>query len=126
MVAPLLTPEEQMELGLDEEASLCQHAGLAFGAFPVPDRSVPSQHAEAERLIAEIVEALNAGKHVAIHCRMGIGRSAMITAAVLITLGETPERALASMEAARGLPAPDTPEQAQWAAQYAALRQERS
>jgi hypothetical protein len=74
MVAPVLTPEDQMELGLDEEASLRRHAGLALRAFPLPDRRVPSQLAEAERLIAEIVEALNAGKQVAIHCRMGIGR----------------------------------------------------
>jgi hypothetical protein len=49
----------------------------------------------------------------------------MIVAAVLIALGETPERALVSVEAAKGLPIPDTPEQAQWVAQYATLRQER-
>src|SRR5690348_13611226 len=69
VVVSLLAPEEQVELGLDEEASLCQHADLAFLAFPIPDRGIPSQLAAAERLITEIVEALKAGKHVAIHCR---------------------------------------------------------
>jgi len=123
IVVSLLTPEEQEELGLDEEASLCQGASLAFYAFAIPDRSVPPQQAEVERLIDEIVEALKTGKYVAIHCRMGIGRSAMIAAAALVELGETPEDALAKIQAARGLPVPDTPEQAQWIAQYALLRQ---
>lgn len=126
VVVSLLTPEEQMELGLNDEASLCQRATLAFHALPIPDRSVPSQLAAVERLIDEIVEALKAGKHVAIHCRMGIGRSAMIAAATLVALGETLERALTTIEAARGLPVPDTPEQAQWVAQYATLRLDRS
>jgi protein-tyrosine phosphatase len=125
MVVSLLTQEEQRDLALDDEASLCQLANLAFHSFPIPDRSAP-QFAEVEPLIAEIVTALNSRKHVAIHCRMGIGRSAMIAAAVLVRLGETAENALARIQAARGLSVPDTPEQAQWVAQYAKLRQEMS
>jgi predicted protein tyrosine phosphatase len=125
MVVSLLTPEEREELGLNDEASLCQLANLAFHAFPILDRSAP-QLAEAESLITEIVAALTAGKHVAIHCRMGIGRSAMIAAAVLVTLGGASEDALERIRAARGLPVPDTPEQAQWVAQFATLRQEMS
>jgi protein-tyrosine phosphatase len=125
MVVSLLTQEEQRELALDDEASVCQRANLAFHAFPIPDRSVP-QFAEVEPLIGEIVEALNAGKHVVIHCRMGIGRSAMIAAAVLAALGETSRDALERIRVARGFSVPDTPEQAQWVARYAALRQARS
>jgi protein-tyrosine phosphatase len=105
MVVSLLTPEEQEELGLDEEG---RSADLAFHAFPIPDRSVP-QFAEVESLIDDILDALNPGKHVAIHCRMGIGRSAMIAAAVLVTLGETSEDALERIRAARGFSVPDTP-----------------
>jgi protein-tyrosine phosphatase len=122
----LLTLEDQEELGLNDEASLCQQTHLVFHTFPIPDRSVPPQLAAAERLITEIVEALNVGKHVAIHCRMGIGRSAMIAAAALVALGDTPEHALSAVEAARGFSVPDTPEQAQWVVQYATLRQEMS
>jgi protein-tyrosine phosphatase len=126
VVVSLLTPDEQVELELDEEASLCQHVDLAFYAFPISDRSVPSQLAEVERLITEIVEALSAGKHVAIHCRMGMGRSAMIAAATLVALGDTQIHALERVQAARGFFVPDTPEQAQWVVRYAALRQEMS
>lgn len=125
MVVSLLTQEEQRELALNDEASVCQLTNLAFRAFPIPDRSVP-QFAEVEPLIDDIVEVLTAGKHVAIHCRMGIGRSAMIAAATLIALGENPEHAVARIQAARGLPVPDTPEQVQWVAEYVSLRQEMS
>lgn len=85
-----------------------------FRTLPIADRGIPPHHAAAEQAINAIVHALHAGKHVAIHCRMGIGRSAMIAAAILVVLGETPERALASIQTARGLPVLDTPEQRQW------------
>jgi len=124
MVVSLLTRHEQVELGLNDEASLCQRANLAFHSFPIPDRSVP-QFAEVEPLIDEIAEALNTGKHMAIHCRMGIGRSAMIAAAVLVTLGETSGDALERIREARGFSVPDTPQQAQCVAQYATLRYDR-
>jgi protein-tyrosine phosphatase len=70
----------------------------------------------------EIVAALNAGQHVAVHCRIGIGRSAMLAAAALVALGDASQQAFARIEAARGLPVPDTPEQRRWVEQYAARR----
>ena len=76
-------------------------------------------YAPIEQLIDEIVHALRAGEHVAIHCRMGIGRSAMIAAAALVALGETPESAFARIEVARGLRVADVPEQRQWVEHYA-------
>src|SRR5262245_25497767 len=79
-IVSLLTIEEQTELDLNEEAWLCAHHQLAFWPLPIPDRALPSDDAAADRLIEEIVAALNAGKHVAVHCRMGIGRSAMLAA----------------------------------------------
>src|SRR5579885_1591410 len=104
----LLTPAEQEELGLSDEASLCRDEQLTFRAIPISDRDVPRPHdADVQRLLAEIVSALCTGRHVAIHCRMGIGRSAMIAAAALVALGETPERAFTSITSARGLPLPD-------------------
>ncbi len=51
------------------------------------------------------------GKHIAIHCRIGIGRSAMIAAATLVALGEAIERAFALVQEARGYEVPDTSEQ---------------
>src|SRR5262245_4755589 len=88
VIVSLLTPEEQTELGLDEEASLCAQHQLAFWSFPIPDRALPRDDATADRLVEEIVTALKAGQSVAVHCRMGIGRSAMLAAAALVALGD--------------------------------------
>jgi protein-tyrosine phosphatase len=121
LVVCLLTPAELAELDLEGEATECQQQRMVFRALPIADRGIPSQPAAAEQVIDEVVHALTAGKHVAIHCRAGIGRSAMIAAAGLVALGETPARAFAAVEAARGLPVPDTPEQRRWVERYAAL-----
>jgi protein-tyrosine phosphatase len=122
VIVSLLTSTEQTELGLDEEASLCAQHQLAFWSLPIEDRALPGDTTEADRLIEEIVAALNAGKHVAVHCRMGIGRSAMLAAAALVARGDTAQQAFDRIEAARGLPVPDTREQRRWVEQYASHR----
>jgi protein-tyrosine phosphatase len=122
VIVCLLTLEEQTELGLDEEASLCAQHQLAFWSLPIPDRALPGDAAAADRLIEEILVALNAGKHVAVHCRMGIGRSAMLAAGALVALGDAPQQAFDRIESARGLPVPDTREQRRWVEQYASRR----
>lgn len=122
LVVSLLTPEENAELGLGEEAALCEQAQMGFLAFPIPDRGTPAELAEATRVIDEIVSALRGGKHVALHCRAGIGRSAMMAAAALVTLGETPEGAFSSIGAARGWQVPDTLVQREWVERYALLQ----
>jgi protein-tyrosine phosphatase len=123
VVVSLLTPSEGEELELTEEAALCRRAGMTFIAFPLADRSVPVPEARADPLVAELVGLLTAGAHVAIHCRMGIGRSAMLAAATLIALGQTPEQALAAVAAARGCAVPDTSQQREWVERYAARHQ---
>jgi protein-tyrosine phosphatase len=54
------------------------------------------------------------GKNLVIHCRAGIGRSSLIAAGVLITLGSDASVALAEIGRARGLRVPDTAEQDEW------------
>lgn len=120
VVVSLLTPTECQELELTEEAALCRSAGMTFIACPLADRSVPVPEAGADPLVAELVGLLTAGAHVAVHCRMGIGRSAMLAAATLIALGQTSEQALAAVAAARGCAVPDTPQQREWVEHYAA------
>ena len=120
VIVSLLTPAEQLELELAEEATLCEQQGLIFFSCPIPDRGVPRHVSEVESFIEALAQYLTQGKHVAVHCRMGIGRSAMMAAATLVALGETAERALAMVQAARGCQVPDTLEQQQWVEQFAA------
>jgi protein-tyrosine phosphatase len=118
----LLTPEEQAELGLEDEAALCAQRQMTFWSFPIPDRALPEDSVAAEHLVEEIVTRLTRGAYVAVHCRMGIGRSALVAAAALVALGDTSQDAFARVEAARGLPVPDTLAQRHWVADFAARR----
>ena len=109
----MLTPSELGELELEEEASAAESAGLRFMALPTPDRGVP-ETGPFRALVAEIANELNSGIHVAVHCRMGIGRSSMVAAAVLMAKGVPVQDAWAAVRSARGLDVPDTPAQRAW------------
>ena len=84
---------------------------------------MPLSHS-AGKLAGQIKE----GGGVAIHCRAGIGRSGMMTCAVLAQLGMPVDDALKHIADYRGLRVPDTEEQADWLREnlvpvFAVLRQ---
>lgn len=113
-IVSLLTDDEVTELGLEAEKSACASAGLSFRSFPIPDRELPSSLEEARSFARELAEELTKGRAIAIHCRMGIGRSSLIASAVMVALGVAPVQALEQLAAARGLSVPDTEEQRRW------------
>jgi len=114
VIVSLLEESEIAELGLEQEQALCQRAGCEFLSFPISDRGVPASTEEFSALIQTLVHHLRKGRGVGIHCRMGIGRSALVAAHVVVALGMPVELAWESIEQARGLPVPDTPEQRAW------------
>lgn len=118
MVVSMLTPEEVDELDLGQEMSACERHGIKFRVVPVPDRGVPPSRQEFTRLVQQIEQNLQAGTSIAVHCRQGIGRSAVVVAAVLAYAGEDVDAAFARVTKARGRPVPDTEEQRQWLRKY--------
>ena len=118
-VVSLLEPEEAADLELADEERMAQMAGIQFVSLPVPDRGVPESRPAVSALAAALAELVMAGKRVGLHCRQGVGRSAVLAAAVLITLGVEPTAALARIANARGVPVPETPEQRQWVLDFA-------
>jgi protein-tyrosine phosphatase len=118
-VVSLLTSEEIAELGLAEEERLCAENGITYVALPIVDRGLPSSsHAVAE-LIKRLEGILTEGQGVAIHCRQGVGRSAVLTACLLTATGIDSETAFARVRTARGCPVPDTSEQRAWVERFA-------
>jgi protein-tyrosine phosphatase len=119
MVVSLLTVEEQTELNLRDEESLCRANSIEFVSFPIVDRSVPSS-AEAflEHLI-KLAEQLANGQNIAVHCRQGIGRAALVAICLLTVSGMEPAAAIERVSAARGCVVPETPEQLQWITDFA-------
>lgn len=114
VVVSLLEPDEQDELGLRRESELCAQAGIEFVSFPIADGGVPASRRDAGALTRRLAKAIAVSSVVGIHCRAGIGRSAIIAASILIALGNSAETALASITQARGVGVPDTREQRDW------------
>lgn len=82
LVVSLLEPEEAKQLVLQEEARAAAANGIAFRAFPIPDRGVPPSKEAVAELATDIIAALDKGQSVAVHCRQGIGRSGLIAGGI--------------------------------------------
>jgi protein-tyrosine phosphatase len=113
-VVSLLEAFEEEDLELGEEKTLCERVGIEFLSFPIRDRSVPYSIPEANDLVEGLVARLREGKSVAIHCRVGIGRSGLIAGAILVKLGVPFAQVFPALSLARGLEVPDTADQSVW------------
>jgi len=119
VVVSLLEPEEETQLVLEREAAAATASGIAFRPFPIPDRGVPSSRESVAALTREIVDALDSGRNVVVHCRQGIGRSGIIVGGVLVAGGEELTAALRAISESRGLDVPETDEQRRWLDDFA-------
>ena len=113
LVVSLLESEEVAELGLQSEAKFCREKGIEFLSFPIPDRGVP-ETGDARRLAGSLAREITEGRSVAIHCRAGIGRSAVIAACAMIWSGVAAREALRRIQEARGVSVPDTEAPRDW------------
>ena len=119
VVVSLLESEEVADLDLSAESELSRANGIDFVTFPIVDRSVPTARETVAELVAKLAVALKEGKNVAIHCRQGVGRAALVAVSTLIRLGIDVETAIATIGLARGRPVPETSEQRQWLLDFA-------
>lgn len=110
----LLTEEEIEELELSGEADGCAATGIEFQTFPIEDRGVPVSTKSLLDLVHNLESKLADAKNVVVHCRQGVGRSALLAACILATSGLDVDTAFKRIEAARGAKVPDTEEQKQW------------
>lgn len=89
-----------------------EEQGMEVIHLPIPDGRGPAG-SEADRyvpLVEDLAERLEKGQTVVVHCRGGQGRSGMVAASVLVTLGHPAVKALEIVrETRKG--AVETPEQ---------------
>jgi predicted protein tyrosine phosphatase len=115
-----LLASEAASIGLADEAEVMNEAGISFRSIPTPDFGVLDDYRQAQAVISELVEHLNAGQTAVVHCRGGIGRSSTIAAVALTQLGLEPNEAMDRIAKARGLRVPETQAQRLWVHGYAA------
>lgn len=120
VLVSLLEPSEAIWLGLRDEGSLAETAGMHFLSFPIRDAHVPANIASFRAFVAGLADRLRAGERIGVHCRGSIGRSTVTAACTLIHLGWPAKQALKAIEAARGCEVPDTEEQLRWILKYKA------
>jgi protein-tyrosine phosphatase len=121
-VVSMLTPDEVEDLDLAAEPAESEGHGLRFRSFPVDDRAVPASKLEFAGLLTDLSRQLETGQTVAVHCRQGIGRSALVAIGLLIWSGIDVARAIETVAAARGRPVPETPDQLRWVHELAKAR----
>ena len=117
-VASLLTPDEEFGLELSEESGECSRAGLAYLAYAVEDRGLPSDEFVFAETSSVLAAEIAKGRSVGIHCRQGIGRSGLLAIGILVSLGVSIPDAIRRVSAARGRPVPETPEQLEWISRF--------
>lgn len=119
VVVSTLTSDEVADFDLQQEGVLCEAEGLEFVEFPIPDRGIPSSMPAAVTMLRGLETKLSEGKTVLMHCRQGIGRSAMLAAALLVLRTIEVREAFERVSAARGCPVPETQEQREWLQRFA-------
>ncbi len=119
VVVSLLTPDEIADLSLAEEGRLSLANGIQFFSFPIADRGVPLSREAFSDLVMKLAEQLARGKNIAVHCRQGIGRAALVAICLLVLSGLDPETVIRRVSAARGCTVPETTEQKRWITDYA-------
>jgi protein-tyrosine phosphatase len=119
-VLSLLTPEEEEDLALQNEADEVREQGMDFTSFPIPDREIPKSEAKWSEALEQMARDLSRGKNLLVHCRQGIGRSGVVAACLLVKKGMSPGAAVEAVSAARGISIPETAEQRNWIDHYAA------
>ena len=117
-IVSLLQASEVRELGLTKESAICAANNLDFISFPFPDRGVPESRLQTLKLCEPVLRSLNSGRSVAIHCRMGIGRSALLAACVMVLSDFKSGEAFDCISEARGVVVPDTESQRNWVSAF--------
>ncbi len=114
IVVSAQTPAERRRMGLQDEVTCVEEAGMEFISIPIIDHNPPPFSEDIFAEIETLAEEVKAGRRVFIHCFAGIGRSATLAAAILIELGYTPQKAVQMLSTARGIPVPETLDQREW------------
>jgi len=111
LLVSLLEQKEVSELGLYKQKELCLKHNIDFINFPIVDRGIPVKSDELNTFINRLTKKVREGLSVVIHCRMGIGRSSIIAASILLQAGLKTDDIIKKITKVRGLKVPDTDEQ---------------
>ncbi|MHA3053472.1 phosphatase domain-containing putative toxin [Acinetobacter sp. ANC 4640] len=99
----VMPDSELAENNVSNIAELCEQHGLAWFHLPVADDCAPQADFESkwENQKPEILHRLKDGERIAIHCKGGSGRTGLIAAVLLTSLGLPLAEATTQIQALR-------------------------
>ena len=100
-VVSLIEPDEATDLSVPDLGPRIEAAGLTWLSFPIRDGGVPGDRAAFEALADRVSDLLDAGRHVVVHCKGGLGRAGTFASTVLVRRGVPPDEAIRQVRAAR-------------------------
>lgn len=114
LLVSLLEEAEIAELELAKEEDFCKKHAVLYINFPIVDRDIPRKDHKTDEFIEHLATKISEGLSIVIHCRMGIGRSSIISASILLLKGLKTDTILRHITQVRGLKVPDTTQQIAW------------
>jgi ADP-ribosylglycohydrolase/protein-tyrosine phosphatase len=100
LVSPV-EPHELQELKIADLYDRAREVGLEVLTLPIADGSVPPSLEAIADLVRQILQHVQGGGNVALHCRGGLGRTGLVAACCLVALGATADAAIRIVRAAR-------------------------
>ena len=99
----LLDDFELSTLGVKDLPNKAKQLNIQWRHLPIGTRNLPDDEFEEKwsQVGPQLRQLLQDGKRIVIHCKEGIGRSALIAARMLIEFGVSPENAINLIKKAR-------------------------
>tara|TARA_B110000211_G_C14045815_1_gene538878 strand:- start:67 stop:537 length:471 start_codon:yes stop_codon:yes gene_type:complete len=113
-VVSLLERNEEEELDILREKEYCLKYDIEFISFPIKDRGLPIDRNSFNDLANLLYQKIIEGEKVVIHCRMGIGRTSVLVATVLLIDEPDNNNVFDFLSGVRTLKVPDTEQQVKW------------
>lgn len=102
-IVTAMEPEEMQRLNVTELGTSIQAMGLEWYQLPITDGQPPDARFEERwpEVMPWLLQHLNRGDAILIHCRGGLGRTGTIVSLLLVELGMGPGEAIMKVREAR-------------------------
>ena len=101
LVVTLLDSDEIVDLGIISFSTLLMDSGFHWIHCPIRDRSTCSDQKRIRTLLEDIKKILKPNNSVVIHCHAGLGRTWLLAATFLVSMGLAAESAIKTIRETR-------------------------
>ena len=117
-IVSLLENHEIRELSIDGFDKECLKQAVNHIHYPMEDRAIPDSILQFDAFAKSLKERIDNDEKLLVHCRMGIGRSSMISAAILLNFDAKLQDVFSFISEKRELSVPDVMTQKDFIERY--------